>query len=66
VEEIVRALRGYGVMTVEDLARSVHASTWRTMDFGAALQLAEREGRIRRLGPDLVEIGEDETLRPGG
>jgi hypothetical protein len=64
VDEIVRVLRGYGVLTGERLADLVHAGTWAEHTFKTALRSAIDSGRVTSLGGDLYELTEQE--REGG
>jgi hypothetical protein len=58
VEDIVRALRGYGVLTRTRLLEVCGASHWSAPGATRALALAVSSGRIRQLGDDLYEIAE--------
>jgi hypothetical protein len=58
VEEIVRALRGYRVLTRARLADVCGAAHWSDSGFRRALAQAVSTGRVRRLGDDLYEISE--------
>ena len=61
VENIVRALRGYGVLTrarLLDVCRSTH---WSDAGAKRALAHAVSSGRIRQLGDNLYEIAEPPT-----
>jgi hypothetical protein len=58
VEEIVRALRGYRVLTRKRLAEVCGAAHWSDSGFRRALAQAVSTGRVRRLGDDLYEINE--------
>lgn len=61
VEDIVRALRSYGVLTKERLEEIAGAGYWRTdVSFDAALHDAIAHGRVRQLSPRLYELTEDE------
>ena len=61
VEEIVRALRGYGVLTRARLLDVCRATHWSDAGAKRALARAVSTGRIRQLGDDLYEIGEPPT-----
>jgi hypothetical protein len=61
VEDIVRALRGYGVLTRARLLDLCGAAHWSDAGARRALARALSSGRIRRLGDDLYEIGEPRT-----
>jgi hypothetical protein len=61
VEDIVRALRGYGVLTRARLLDLCGAAHWSDAGARRALARAVSSGRIRRLGDDLYEIAEPPT-----
>jgi hypothetical protein len=63
VEDIVRALRGYGVLTRARLLDVCRATHWSDAGAKRALARAVSTGRIRQLGDDLYEIGEPPTSR---
>src|SRR5437660_7320628 len=50
VEDIVRALRSYGVLTRERLCRIVGADEWPDHNFTMALRKSVSDGRVTRLG----------------
>jgi lipoyl-dependent peroxiredoxin len=58
VEDIVRALRGYGVLTRARLLDICGAAHWSDHGAKRALARAVSSGRIRQLGDDLYEIAE--------
>jgi hypothetical protein len=58
VEEIVKALRGYRVLTSRRLAEECGAAHWSDSGFRRALAQAISTGRVRRLSDDLYEISE--------
>ncbi len=58
VEDIVRALRGYGVLTRARLLDVCGAAQWSDSGAKRALAHAVSSGRIRQLGDDLYEIAE--------
>jgi hypothetical protein len=60
VEEIVRALRGYGVLTGERLAEAVNADSWPEHTFKTALRSAIDAGRVASLAGGLYELTERE------
>jgi hypothetical protein len=60
VEEIVRALRGYGVLTSERLAEAVNADNWPEHTFKTALRSAIDGGRVAALAGGLYELTERE------
>lgn len=60
VEEIVRVLRGYRVLTRARLADAVDAAEWSQGMFEDALRRAVEQGRVRRLSDELLEIGPSE------
>ena len=61
VEDILRALRGYGVLTRARLLEVCGAARWSDLGFRRALAHAVSSGRIRQLGDDLYEIAEPPT-----
>lgn len=60
VAELVRVLRGYGVLTEMRLAELVHAASWPEHTFKTALRAGVDGGRVKRLGGGLYEVGEAE------
>jgi hypothetical protein len=58
VEDVVRALRGYGPLTHERLAEVCGAAHWSDHGFRRALNRAVSTGRVRRLGEDFYELTE--------
>jgi hypothetical protein len=58
VEDIVRALRGYGVLTRARLVEVCGGAHWSDAGFRQALARALSSGRVRRLGDDLYETTE--------
>lgn len=60
VEEIVRGLRGYGVLTYDRLAELVDAGSWPEHTFKTALRRAIDTGRVAKLDGDLYELTERE------
>jgi hypothetical protein len=58
VEDIVRALRGYGMLTRARLLDVCRATHWSDAGAKRALARAVSTGRIRPLGDDLYEIAE--------
>jgi hypothetical protein len=62
VEDVVRALRGYGVLTRARLVGACGAAHWPDRSFTQALGEAVATGRVRRLGEDLYEIPEPSSL----
>jgi hypothetical protein len=59
VEDIVRALRGYGgVLTRARLVELCGAAHWSDAGFKQALAQAVASGRVRELGTDLYETTE--------
>jgi lipoyl-dependent peroxiredoxin len=61
VEDIVRALRGYRVLTRARLLEVCGAAHWSDSGATRALAHAVSSGRIRQLGDDLSEIAEDRS-----
>ena len=62
IEDIVRALRGYGVLTHARLLDVCRATHWSDAGAKRALARAVSSGRVRQLGDDLYEIAEPPTL----
>jgi len=58
VEAIVRALRGYRVLTRARLREACGAAHWSDSGFSQALAHAVFTGRVRPLGDDLYEASE--------
>jgi hypothetical protein len=58
VEDIVRALRGYRVLTRDRLVEVCGAAHWSDAGFRQALARAVATGRIRQLGDELYETTE--------
>ena len=56
VDDIVRALRTYGVLTRARLADLSGAAHWSEPGFRRALAVAVASGRVRPLGDELFEI----------
>jgi hypothetical protein len=65
VEVIVRALRGYGVLTRARLVDVCGAVHWSDAGFKRALAHAVSSGTIRQLGDDLYEIADPAIARRG-
>jgi hypothetical protein len=61
VEDIVRALRGYGVLTRARLLDVCGAAHWSDSGAQRAVARAISSGRIKQLGDDLYEIAEPLT-----
>jgi hypothetical protein len=59
VDDLIRILRRYGVLTRKDLFERSRAQHWAGQSFEGALRLGVAEGSIRQLGGDLFEAGED-------
>jgi hypothetical protein len=57
-EDIVHALRSYGVLTRARLLDICGAAYWSDSDAERAFAHAASSGRIRQLGEDLYEIAE--------
>ena len=66
VEDVVRALRGYGPLTHERLAEVCGAAHWSDHGFRRALDRAVSTGRVRRLGEDFYELTEQSGRRVHG
>jgi lipoyl-dependent peroxiredoxin len=58
VEDVVRTLRGYGVLTRARLLHLCGAAHWSDSGGTRAVAKAVSSGRIRQLGDDLYEIAE--------
>jgi hypothetical protein len=58
VEDIVSALRRYGVLTRARLAELCGSAHWPDSGFGSTLRQAVSTGRVRRLGDELYEVAE--------
>lgn len=56
VEDIVRALRGYGVLTRARLLEVSGAAQWSDRGANRAIARAVSSGRVKRLGDELYEI----------
>jgi hypothetical protein len=65
VEHLMRALRGYGVLTRAHLLDVCGAAHWPDSGFKRALAQAVSSGRIRHLGDDLYEIADPAIARRG-
>jgi hypothetical protein len=61
VEDIVRALRRYGVLRRARLVEVCGAAHWSDSGFRQALKSAISSGKVRALGTDLYEIVEPWT-----
>ena len=59
-EEIIHALRSYGVLTHDRLCEMVGGTEWRESHFDVCLSKLVRDGRVTRLGDELYELSEDE------
>lgn len=59
IEELVRTLRGFGVLTYERLREFSGGEHWSDPSFDAVLGDAVRAGRIRKLSDDLYELDEE-------
>jgi hypothetical protein len=58
IEDNIRALRRYGVLTRTRLAEICGAAHWSDGGFNGALRQAVSSGVVRRLGDDLYAIAE--------
>lgn len=58
VEELVRTLGGFGVLTYERLKEFSGGEHWSEPAFDAVLREAVRTGRIRKLSDELYELDE--------
>lgn len=61
LEELTKVLRGFGVLTYDNLKELSGARRWCGPHFERVLQEGIRDGRIRRLGAELYEL--DESCR---
>jgi hypothetical protein len=61
IEDIVSALRRYGVLTRTRLGEACGSAQWSDAGFKRALGQAVSTGKVRRLGDDLYEIAEPRT-----
>jgi hypothetical protein len=61
LEELTRVLRGFGVLTHDNLKELSGARNWSGPHFESVLCEGVRHGRIRRLGAELYEL--DESCR---
>jgi hypothetical protein len=61
VEEIVRVLSSYRVLTRRRLSEFCGGAHWSDAGFTQALARATSSGRVRRLGEDLYEISETDS-----
>ncbi len=59
-EEIVKALRSYGVLTHDRLCEIVTGGEWRESHFDVCLAGLVKRGRVTRLGDELYELSEEE------
>jgi hypothetical protein len=62
IQALVRALRSYGILTREGLREASHGTRWNG-SFDLALGDGLRDGRIKRIGHDLYELGVDQPRR---
>ena len=59
-EEIIHALRSYGVLTHDRLCEIVCGDEWRESHFDVCLSGLVKAGRVMRLGDELYELSEEE------
>jgi hypothetical protein len=59
-EEIIHALRSYGVLTHDRLCEMVGGTEWRESHFDVCLAGLVKRGRVIRLGDELYELSDDE------
>jgi hypothetical protein len=57
--DLLRTLRGRGVLTRKELFERSGARHWRDQSFRAALRRGVAEGIIKELDADLFELGDD-------
>src|SRR3954451_2392803 len=65
-EEIVHALRSYGVLTHDTLCEIVSGQEWRESHFDVCLAGLVKRGRVTRLGEELYELSEEERAPAAG
>jgi hypothetical protein len=58
VDDLVRALRDFGVLTRDLLRECSGALTWPDHNFGSVLERGVAEGAIKSLGAGLFEVGD--------
>jgi hypothetical protein len=63
VDQLVETLRGFGVLTRARLGDRSGAESWPDHRFESALRHGVAEGRIKKLGDDLFELGDAERDR---
>jgi hypothetical protein len=59
VDELVKVLRNYGVLSRENLLECSGARHWATNIFDSALRRGTADGSIKDLGGGLFEVGDD-------
>jgi hypothetical protein len=59
-EEIVHALRSYGVLTHDRLCEMVDGQEWREGHFDMCLKTLIKAGRVVQLGDELYELSDEE------
>jgi hypothetical protein len=59
-QEIIKALRSYGVLTRDRLCEIVTGAEWRNGHFDVCLAGLVKQGRVLRLGDELYELSEEE------
>ena len=59
LDELTNVLRGYGVLTYDNLKVLSRSDHWCGPTFDAVLHEAVAAGRIRKLGAELYELDED-------
>ena len=57
--DLLRTLRGHGVLTRKELFERSGARHWRDQSFRATLRRGVAEGIIKELDADLFEVGDD-------
>jgi hypothetical protein len=59
VDDLVKALRSFGVLNRERLRECSGALGWPDHSFGSVLERGVADGSIKRLAPGLFEVGDD-------
>jgi hypothetical protein len=58
VDDLVRVLRSFGVLTRAELRERSGSARWPDQSFDAVLRGAIEEGSVKQLGDDLFELGD--------
>jgi hypothetical protein len=59
VDDLVNALRDYGVLTRDELRECSGALRWPDHSFGSVLERGVADGSIKSLGAGMFEVGDD-------